>query len=126
LFLSPGSSKRSNTVEILNEKLVSLTEARKHFPNRPDKATVWRWYAKGLNGVSLETVVVGGRRFTSEEAIKRFIARRTETANAALGGADQSARARIERQESHDAAVERELDARGVGVSRRRHRATAA
>jgi hypothetical protein len=36
---------------------------------------VRRWADTGVDGVVLETVKVGGRRFTSLEAIERFLSR---------------------------------------------------
>lgn len=37
-------------------------------------ATAWRWAIKGVRGVKLESLAVGGRRITSAEAFERFIA----------------------------------------------------
>ncbi len=36
-------------------------------------ATVYRWSAAGVRGAVLETVVIGGCRYTSREALSRFI-----------------------------------------------------
>lgn len=36
-------------------------------------STVWRWALKGCRGVVLESLSIGGRRYTSEEAFGRFI-----------------------------------------------------
>ncbi|MGE3174467.1 MAG: DUF1580 domain-containing protein [Planctomycetota bacterium] len=36
--------------------------------------TAIRWALRGANGVLLETVKIGGRRLTSEAALRRFIA----------------------------------------------------
>jgi len=38
-------------------------------------ATVFRWAQRGLRGVRLETISIGGTKCTSEEALKRFFAR---------------------------------------------------
>jgi hypothetical protein len=35
-------------------------------------STVYRWTAKGIKGVRLETIQVGGRRCTSKQALERF------------------------------------------------------
>ena len=63
------------------ETLVSLTDAAKHCPGRPNVTTVWRWRNRGVRGVKLETVLSGGRRFTSLEAIRRFQDRVTAAAD---------------------------------------------
>lgn len=36
--------------------------------------TLWRWATKGCSGVVLETILVGGCRCTSKEALQRFFA----------------------------------------------------
>ncbi|MBX3437201.1 MAG: DUF1580 domain-containing protein [Planctomycetaceae bacterium] len=43
----------------------------------PNISTLHRWRLHGVRGHKLETVLVGGRRFTSDEALERFIARTT-------------------------------------------------
>ena len=40
---------------------------------RVTEKTIRRWAARGVRGRRLESVVVGGRRYTSSEAIERFI-----------------------------------------------------
>jgi hypothetical protein len=92
-----------------HEKLVRVpSEAAKIIPGRPHASTVWRWYRHGVRGVRLETIVVGGRRFTSHEAVQRFIARTT----AARDG--QPARAACERRQQAIAKAEAELAAAGL------------
>jgi len=53
-------------------------------PGQPHLSTLWRWYRRGVRGVRLETVVVGGRRFTSRAAIERFIERTTVARDGAV------------------------------------------
>ncbi|MCC7350038.1 MAG: DUF1580 domain-containing protein [Phycisphaerales bacterium] len=68
----------------------------------PHLATVWRWASAGVRGVVLETGRIGGKRVTSAEAVRRFLARlagdqvmpasaarakQIETANAELAAA---------------------------------------
>lgn len=36
-------------------------------------ATIYRWLTKGVRGAKLETMVMGKARFTSKEAIERFL-----------------------------------------------------
>jgi hypothetical protein len=62
-------------INVESEKLLSITEAAKLVPGREaSRNTVYRWLLKGLRGVRLESVKCGGGRFTSREAIYRFIA----------------------------------------------------
>ena len=91
------------------ESLITVTLAAKQIPGRPHVATVWRWILHGLNGIRLESVKVGGRRFTSEEAIQRFIAQMTAAAN----GESMPLRSPSHRQRSIERA-ERELAEDGI------------
>ena len=59
--------------DVHGESLVPINDASEITPGRPHLATVYRWFTKGVRGgIKLETVLVGGRRFTSREAIQRF------------------------------------------------------
>jgi hypothetical protein len=49
---------------------------------RPHAATVHRWILRGVGGVHLEAVKLGGRWATSVEAVDRFIDRLTHAATA--------------------------------------------
>jgi len=61
---------------LLTERLRPLQEAAREIPGRPHISTVLRWCLKGIKGgIKLETILVGGKRFTSVEAIERFVAR---------------------------------------------------
>ena len=44
---------------------------------RPSPAKCWRWYTHGIAGVKLQTWLVGGSRLTNLEAVRQFIAART-------------------------------------------------
>ncbi|MBU0641351.1 MAG: DUF1580 domain-containing protein [Planctomycetes bacterium] len=39
----------------------------------PHVATLWRWATTGVRGVILESVLLGGTRHTSKEAVQRFV-----------------------------------------------------
>lgn len=56
-----------------NENLITLTEATKLIPSRPHLSTLWRWYTIGCGGKKLETWKIGGRRYTTREALTRFV-----------------------------------------------------
>lgn len=60
-----------------DKKHILLSKASKLIPGNPHQSTPIRWHYKGLgpNGVRLEAWRVGGRKFTSEEAIRRFFDR---------------------------------------------------
>jgi len=69
-------SKRAAMIDITKEALVTFNEAAKFLPDgrRPSAVTWWRWAQKGIRGHRLETVMAGGRRMTSAEAVIRFFA----------------------------------------------------
>ena len=68
-------------IDIGIENLLPIRAAHKHIPGRPNLATIYRWFQRGARGIKLDTVVVGHKRFTSVEAISRFIAATTKLAN---------------------------------------------
>lgn len=53
--------------------------------------------------MKLETILVGGRRFTSREALQRFF----ENVAATVGGVQPAARTVRKRRSDHDAATAR-------------------
>ncbi|MCH8146942.1 MAG: DUF1580 domain-containing protein [Planctomycetes bacterium] len=67
-------------INVASERTLSLTEAAKQLPRRragkpTHVATVYRWGSRGLRGVRLETIQIGGTRCTSVEALQRFFDR---------------------------------------------------
>jgi len=59
-------------IDIAREHVVLLNKAPQEVAHRPHVSTFWRWSRGGLKGVRLETVVIGGRRYKSREALQRF------------------------------------------------------
>jgi hypothetical protein len=64
--------------------------------------TAWRWTRRGIRGTRLESVAVGGRRYTSTQAFRRFVAATNESigtsASAGTTAHRQSAIARAEQE----------------------------
>lgn len=65
-------------IDIENEQIIPCREVPKYVPSRlPGRrvspATIWRWLSRKTN--PLESILIGGGRFTSVEAIYRFIGR---------------------------------------------------
>ena len=67
------------------ETLVALQNARDSIPGKRGQrvsiSTLHRWHRHGLRGTRLETVLVAGVRYTSAEAIDRFIRATTQAAD---------------------------------------------
>jgi hypothetical protein len=96
-------------LDISAESLISINAAAKKIPGRPHIGTVWRWILTGLNGTKLESAKVGGRRYTSEEAIQRFIAATT----AAADGEQPLIRSPLQRRRAIEQA-DRDLSQDGI------------
>jgi hypothetical protein len=77
---------RNAMIDTSKERLLSMNEAQSEFPIKPSTPTLWRWVLKGTCGVVLESVKIGGRRFTSKQAIERFIAASFAQPNRSLRG----------------------------------------
>jgi hypothetical protein len=60
------------------EKLLSLSEAAELLPNRPHVSTLWRWCRRGVKGVRLRTLIVGGRRYTTPSFLEDFVVHLSE------------------------------------------------
>ena len=71
----------SNLQKLLEEKLMTLTEAAKITPSRPHVSTLTRWTKKGVRGVRLASLLCGGKRMTSREEIVRFLLATTAAAD---------------------------------------------
>ena len=69
------------SIDIHSDSLLTISQAAKSLPMRPNVSTVWRWVQRGARGVKLDTVLVGGRRYTSKEALQSFVERSTAAAN---------------------------------------------
>ena len=64
---------------LLEESLVSLMEACKCFPVKCSRPALERWLRRGSRGAILESILICGKRYTSKEAIDRFIRNQLQT-----------------------------------------------
>lgn len=67
-------------MDLMTESCISLKAAAmlpelSRGGQAPHLATLWRWATHGVRGVVLETTHIGGRRVTSKEAVRRFLAK---------------------------------------------------
>ncbi len=94
---------------LLEEKRLSLTQLAKR--EGVAAPTTWRWAQRGVKGVKLETINVGGRRFTSCEAFIRFV----EATTAAANGEPAAPRSETNRQSAARATrTDAGLSAHGI------------
>ena len=93
-------------IDLATEQLLPLAEARAFLPDRPSVCTLWRWRNKGARGRRLESVVLGGKVYTSVEALARFAHQQ--------GGDGTSAIRTPAAREREIAKAERELREAGI------------
>jgi hypothetical protein len=70
-------------IDLSHENLITFKEVTQHLPKRPNGrrlhvSCIYRWSSKGINGVKLETIRIGGTTYTSLEALQRFADARTQ------------------------------------------------
>ena len=89
------------------ENIVTLGEACRLIPpSGISPATIARWIQRGVRGARLETILIGGRRLTSREALQRFFA--SQNADQAAPSITPSQRQR------QSLAARRELEKMGI------------
>jgi hypothetical protein len=68
-------------IDPLSNRLISIRQACRLLPGRGGRplaiSTAYRWIFRGRRGCRLETVVVGGQRYTTEAALREFVASTT-------------------------------------------------
>jgi hypothetical protein len=61
------------TEQLLHETRIALTRLAQE--QKVSVPTAWRWSTRGVKGHTLETLSVGGRKYTTREAFSRFVSR---------------------------------------------------
>ena len=69
--MPPKSKKIIDCASLIDETLVTVADAVHLFPNKPARDSLERYFR--LPVAPLESLTVGAKRFTSREAIRRFI-----------------------------------------------------
>jgi len=64
-------------IDIGAETLIPIREVPRHLPPRPNGKRVhmsacYRWIKRGVQGVRLDSIKIGGSTYTSTEALQRF------------------------------------------------------
>jgi hypothetical protein len=100
-------------IDITREQVFSLCDAprytelpRRRFAKRPHVSTFFRWAKRGVRGVRLETIRIGGTLCTSVNALQRFFV--------ALSGPDSQQRTPTPADKCrHSEQVDSQLDREG-------------
>jgi len=74
-------------IDLTQEELVPIRNVPKHLPPRPTGkrvhiSAVYRWLLRGIRGIRLESLKIGGTTYTSKEALQRFADRLSNTSHA--------------------------------------------
>lgn len=69
-------------IQVETDRLVELSHVpnvlEKQIGKRLNLATIYRWRQRGIAGIRLETILIGGRAFTSMEALQSFFQQSVE------------------------------------------------
>lgn len=97
-------------IDIQTEELLTASEAAEFISKaarikRLTSTTIYRWYTRGSFGVILDSVSIGGKCFTSKEALSRFLnatseARRLRLQESRKSAMESIARTNARRSES--------------------------
>lgn len=102
-------------IDLATETPLYLADVPAYLPKHPRSGkrvalqAIYRWARRGVGGVKLEVVVIGGTMATTVEALNRFVA---ECTAAKLGTAPAPRTSK--QRERAIAAAERELEAAGL------------
>jgi len=99
-------------IDITTETVITPIKATGFCPERragarPNIATVYRWMIDGVRGIRLESIMVGGTRCTSVQALQRFFDALTAAADAQYSAAIIPPPVTKSRQAAIDAAKRR-------------------
>ena len=72
-------------IDVTHDTLIPFRDlpgwTNQHLGRRIHPSTLHRWRLRGVRGIRLETVLIGGTRYTSTEALSRFFAATTAAAD---------------------------------------------
>ena len=65
---------------LFRESALTLSQASRALPGHPHVSTLHRWMRRGVRGVRLDAYRIGGRWYTTREALERFVSATTAAA----------------------------------------------
>ncbi len=75
-----SNEANQSPAEVLGtERHLTLSQAAAALPGRPHLSTLHRWRLRGVRGIRLETCLIGGRRFTTDQWLRDFIEATSQT-----------------------------------------------
>jgi len=55
------------------QKYYTLAEIRSLLPGKRHMSTIHRWMQRGVRGIKLPTILIGGRRYVEAESFSKFL-----------------------------------------------------
>ena len=103
-------------IDLASERLIAFTEVGDFLPTRRQgrkvhATTVHRWTTGGGKGIVLDSIMVGGSRYTSQQALQRFCD--ALTVRGRHGQPNAASHERSPDQRQQDTEVEEALTAKG-------------
>lgn len=95
-------------IDVTSDSIMTLSQAARQLPDRLHVSTLHRWANRGIRGVRLEVVRLGGRVYTSAEALQRFAQQLSQPARGTCAKHSPDREQRL-------AAAESALDQAGIG-----------
>ncbi len=101
-------AQSSIMINLSSETLISIREAPRHLPKRPNGKRIhisacYRWISRGVRGVRLDSIKIGGSTYTSTEALQRFADRLSAEKQCSVQPSDETP----ERQQEIEIASKR-------------------
>lgn len=111
-------------IDIRTESLIAVRDVPRRLPVRPNGrrlhvSAVYRWIQRGVGGVRLEAVRIGGTTYTSLEAMQRFADRQGTPALQVPDPVNPVSRSRQKQIDEASRAAEAILQRKDPAVSAR-------
>lgn len=75
----PLISALKKQTDLMRENLLTVKQATSQFSQKPAPATIRNWISRGIfhqgELIFLESLKIGGKLFTTQEAVQRFVER---------------------------------------------------
>jgi hypothetical protein len=91
------------SVDLLSETRISLNQLARE--QGVSLSTSWRWTLRGIRGYRLESLNVGGRKFTTREAFARFVASTNGDPTPVQMSVQREAQRRLAKRELQEAGL---------------------
>jgi hypothetical protein len=72
------STSQPSTFDLAKEDVISFRQAKEFISTHPGISTISRWCTSGVRKVRLESILIGGRRKTTRQAVDRFLVKCSE------------------------------------------------